>query len=53
VQLAPEGAGTRLTRTFTATPRAWYTWPMAWLFGSFMLRRAIERHNAAVASKLA
>jgi uncharacterized protein YndB with AHSA1/START domain len=52
VTLAPSSSGTTMTRTFTATPRAWYTWPMAWLFGSFMLRRAVLRHNATVAARL-
>ncbi len=51
--LEPVPGGTRLSRTFTATPRAWYTRPFAWLFGSFLLRRAVDRHNAAVAARYA
>ncbi len=53
ITLAPEGSGTALSRTFTANPRAWYTWPFAWLFGGFLLRRAVDRHNAAVAARSA
>jgi len=53
VLLAASSGGTTVTRTFIATPRAWYTWPLAWLFGSFLLRRAVDRHNAAVASAYA
>lgn len=47
--LEPVPGGTRLTRVFTATPRLWLTWPFAWLFGSFLLGLAVDRHNRAVA----
>ncbi len=53
VRVEAVNGGTRVTRTFTATPRAWYTWPFAWLFGNFFLSRAVDRHNAAVAARVA
>lgn len=52
VELEPVEGGARVTRTFTSTPAAWYTAPIAWLFGGFLLRRAVEAHNAAVAEAL-
>jgi hypothetical protein len=53
VDLYAEGAETRVVRRFVATPRAWYTAPMAWLFGGFFLARAVRVHNANVAKALA
>lgn len=52
VEFAPVEGGTLVRRRFTATPRAWFTTPLAWLFGGLLLRRAVLRHDAAVAAAL-
>lgn len=53
VRLEAVNGGTRITRTFTWRPHAWWSWPMAALFGGVLLPRAVARHDAAVAATLA
>lgn len=53
LHLEPTPGGTRLTRTFTTTPRAWWTAPLAWLVTHVFLRRAVERHDRNAAGQLA
>lgn len=52
VDLSPVEGGTRVVRRFVSTPRSILTAPVAWLFGRFLLRKAVERHNVAVANAL-
>jgi hypothetical protein len=52
VTFEPVAGGTRVRRRFVATPRAWFTTPLAWLFGGFLLQHAVLRHDAAVAAAL-
>lgn len=46
------GEGTVIRRRFTTVPRAWWTAPVAWLFGGFLLARAVARHDEAVGRAL-
>lgn len=51
--LEPTATGTRLTRTFTTTPRAWWATPLVWAVTLGLLRPAARRHNEAAAAHLA
>lgn len=53
VELVAIEGGTRIRRTFRVRPRAWFTAPIAWLFGGVLLPRAVRRHNERVAAALA
>lgn len=52
VELSPVDGGTRILRRFVTAPRSMVTTPIVWLFGGLLLRKAVERHNAAVAAAL-
>lgn len=53
VDLQPVAEGTRVLRRFETTPRSFFTAPLAWLVGGVLLRKAVERHDAAVTRALA
>lgn len=51
-ELSPDGEGTRLVRTFRFTLRSVLWWPVA-VLALALFRRAMRRHHAAVAARLA
>jgi|CXWL01.1.fsa_nt_gi hypothetical protein len=52
VELEAIPDGTLIRRRFDVTPRSAFTAPLAWLIARLLLRRAVERHNEAVAQAL-
>ena len=50
VEIVGRPDGCEVTRRFEVVPRAVLVWPFAWLIARFLLRGAVERHNANVAS---